>query len=341
METSISPLSVRLDPATRQEIIERVRERAVRYLTDVGAPAAAFQQLDHMLILCVEGRDVGVPEDERIPTRSRYTLIERLQILQYWYFDGVPLAARVLFFAGVQEGLYRLREREAERWHEFLEYMEEYRLRQHAVRASDAAGGWLFAGEAEVLWELAQAAVAVPGDFCELGAWTGRSALLWCHALSRYAPERTLRVVDNWRWGKEGSIYPFMVEGRDLLSEFRHNLRGLEKFYRTYQMLTEEAVKSVSEDTAGRGLALLFHDAGHSDSDVRDDLRLYVPLLNNGGYLVVHDYNHPRFPGVRKAVGDILEEFPGLEEERVFSTVGVFRLWHDRGAGVSRQSTAD
>lgn len=52
---------------------------------------------------------------------------------------------------------------------------------------------------------------------------------------------------------------------------------------------------------------LIFIDGDHSYEGCLNDLKDYVPFLETGGYLVMHDYNSPLHPGVTKAVDEIIK----------------------------------
>ncbi|MEA3347515.1 MAG: class I SAM-dependent methyltransferase [Pseudomonadota bacterium] len=257
--------------------------------------------------------------------QSKYTIIYRNQLLKFWDFEGIPLSVRILYYYGVLEGLFTVSPEDSPRWPEFADYMEEFRSREKTLKVARMLPGWVLAGEDEFFWKLAMTIKNVPGDFCELGAWSGKSTMVWCGALRFLDIGKRLLVVDNWQWGKENKKYPFMTAERDIFAEFKENLTGFETYYRTYNTLTEFAVEKITADLAGKGLSLLFHDASHSYSEVYCDIASYLPLLNENGFLVVHDYNHPDFPEVRKAIADIIERHTDLNCEGVFNSIGVFR----------------
>jgi hypothetical protein len=50
-------------------------------------------------------------------------------------------------------------------------------------------------------------------------------------------------------------------------------------------------------------LDLVFIDAAHDYESVKKDIRLWWPLIRDGGMLVGHDWNH-KWPGVERAVAD-------------------------------------
>ena len=58
-------------------------------------------------------------------------------------------------------------------------------------------------------------------------------------------------------------------------------------------------------------IAFVFLDGDFYES-IRDSLKLVVPKMSDGGVLVVHDYNNPALPGVKKAV----DEWGGVNNGR-------------------------
>lgn len=69
-------------------------------------------------------------------------------------------------------------------------------------------------------------------------------------------------------------------------------------------------------DTYGRVFDFIFLDGDHRHTEVLRDIQLALPLLKPGGLLAGHDFDHPKWPGVRRAV---LESFPDRVLERVES----------------------
>jgi len=51
---------------------------------------------------------------------------------------------------------------------------------------------------------------------------------------------------------------------------------------------------------------LVFIDADHRYEAVQDDINAWLPLVKKGGFLTGHDYGHKSFPGVKKAVDEML-----------------------------------
>lgn len=53
----------------------------------------------------------------------------------------------------------------------------------------------------------------------------------------------------------------------------------------------------------------VYIDALHTYEGVRDDLRLWFPKVRDGGIVGGHDYGHPNFPGVKRAVDEFFLRF--------------------------------
>lgn len=68
---------------------------------------------------------------------------------------------------------------------------------------------------------------------------------------------------------------------------------------------------------AGHEFDVVFIDALHDYENVRCDILEWWPLVREGGYLVLHDYNH-KWPGVMRAVAEAFPLFKvGLAPDSV------------------------
>lgn len=89
-----------------------------------------------------------------------------------------------------------------------------------------------------------------------------------------------------------------------------------------------EFVQGYSDECAKRfddeSLDLIFIDADHSEGWVLRDLAAWVPKVKPGGVLAGHDYDSPRYPGVKRAVDAFFERHPTpvqLDRNRVWWTL--------------------
>ena len=146
----------------------------------------------------------------------------------------------------------------------------------------------------------------IPGDIAELGVYQGGFAR-W---LNRLLPDRTLWLFDTFEGFdlKETANYSvgegFLAAHRNtaisrVLSvlpnpEMVHIRQGL--FPETAQDLKEKRYSLVSLDV-------------DLEESTYAGLCFFLPRLSRGGFLLLHDYNNPRLPGVKKAFARYEEEY--------------------------------
>jgi O-methyltransferase len=66
-------------------------------------------------------------------------------------------------------------------------------------------------------------------------------------------------------------------------------------------VLRQGLFPSTAAGLEGERFALVSLDADLEESTLAG-LRWFLPRMNEGGYLLLHDYNNPKLPGVRRAV---------------------------------------
>ena len=82
--------------------------------------------------------------------------------------------------------------------------------------------------------------------------------------------------------------------------------------------LSPETMKKVMEVVGKDEIDVLNVDSGHSYETTLEELKLWAPKVRIGGFISLHDWEHPKAPGVREgwdaymAQGDIKVEFLGL-----------------------------
>jgi len=172
-----------------------------------------------------------------------------------------------------------------------------------------------------------------PGDIVELGSWWGKSAVVLGWLSRRYAIGKLL-CIDPWSHDEvrqgladlDSLSVSFDME--ETIEVFRTNLamlagdanylrlaaRDAATFYGSQRAVTSEAFgRTVYE---GR-IALLHIDANHQLDHVREDVRLWTPLVMPGGWVVLDDYLWPFGDGPR-VVGDELLEAWGEQAATSF-----------------------
>ena len=67
---------------------------------------------------------------------------------------------------------------------------------------------------------------------------------------------------------------------------------------------SEEAAKLVEDESVD----FVFIDGNHFYESVKQDIELWRPKVKKGGMISGHDYGHPDWPGVKKAVDEIFNK---------------------------------
>ncbi|MFN3614733.1 MAG: class I SAM-dependent methyltransferase [Rubrimonas sp.] len=134
----------------------------------------------------------------------------------------------------------------------------------------------------------AQARLDITGDMLEIGAWHGKSAMLWM-AFSRMS-ERTV-IVD--------------LAGRDPLGQ---NLQtAAEVMNRKHELMVKSSFRFPDPEWAAqnyRRFRLIHIDGDHSAAGIQNDLEVTLPLLHPFGAIVVDDFLNPRFPQISEVTFD-------------------------------------
>lgn len=125
--------------------------------------------------------------------------------------------------------------------------------------------------------------------FLAAGSQRGNREHVWAvdpHTGGRlYLEKRRLKRIDS---------YPgFMANIRRL---------GLEDWIHPLVMTSEEASRSWKGDP----IRLLFIDGWHTYDAVKLDIQCWMPFVVKGGIVIFDDYFNPDFPGVRKAIDEML-----------------------------------
>jgi len=183
-------------------------------------------------------------------------------------------------------------------------YLDSVRAPQHAVReplwvsespltARDLENDYVRTRTLEVLCrELAD----VPGAAAELGVYRGGFA----RCINALLPERTLYLFDTFEGFDE-------TEAKDAAAGFvqAHRNTGADRVLRLMPHPKKVIVKQGLFPASLGGLedrfALVSLDVDLEESSLAG-LRWFYPRLSPGGFLLLHDYNSPRLPGVKRAL---------------------------------------
>lgn len=146
----------------------------------------------------------------------------------------------------------------------------------------------------------------IPGAVAELGVFRGDFAKLICSAF----PDRKLYLFDSFRGFNENDVN---------IDESIGNIREKDAFSDTDEKVVLKKMKYPENCIIKRGF---FPESYKNISDkfafVSIDFDLYQPIyeglclvwedMEQRGYIFIHDYNNPGYPGSKKAVRQFCEE---------------------------------
>ena len=136
----------------------------------------------------------------------------------------------------------------------------------------------------------------VPGAAAELGVYRGGFA----RCINALLPERTLYLFDTFEGFDE-------TEAKNAAAGFvqAHRNTGAERVLRLMphpeKVIVRQGLFPASLDDLEDRFALVSLDVDLEESTLAG-LRWFYPRLNPGGYLLLHDYNSPLLPGVKRAL---------------------------------------
>ena len=135
----------------------------------------------------------------------------------------------------------------------------------------------------------------VPGAVAELGVFRGEFAA----AMNALLPERRLYLFDTFAGFDPEEDAPEGLAAAHENASAEAVLRRLPHAERAIVRagLFPETAAGLEEET----FALVSLDADLEESTLAG-LRWFVPRMAEGGYLLLHDWNHPGLPGVRRAL---------------------------------------
>jgi predicted O-methyltransferase YrrM len=127
----------------------------------------------------------------------------------------------------------------------------------------------------------------------EVGSWQGASVVHLADALA--GKDATVFSVDNGI-GTEHSPTLWHVG----IERLRRNVADAGVLVLPVDSLL--AARAFSPHSVD----FVFIDAGHTYEAVKADVAAWYPIVKPGGILAGHDYSNPEFPGVRRAVDELL-----------------------------------
>ena len=146
----------------------------------------------------------------------------------------------------------------------------------------------------------------VPGAAAELGVYRGGFA----RCINDLLPERTLYLFDTF----EG-FDPAEAQGQGGGFVEAHRNTSIERVLRLLPHPERAVIRPGLFPASAEGLedrfALVSLDVDLEESTLAG-LRWFLPRMQEGGYLLLHDYDNPKLPGVRRAVSRFEQEYGRL-----------------------------
>ena len=152
--------------------------------------------------------------------------------------------------------------------------------------------GWFYGGDIDEYRRLVED-VPVGGILCELGCYKGRSLCSVADIVKRKG--LTVHVVDVFTGTASEGHYE-----SNYRQEFENNLKrfGIIDNVKIYEGTTNDEVKGFVDSA----FDLLFIDADHAYSAIRQDIDNWTCKVKKGGTISGHDYG--THPGISKAVNE-------------------------------------
>lgn len=175
--------------------------------------------------------------------------------------------------------------------------------------------------ETENIINMARECLEVSGDFVELGCYKGDTSLmlaeilkdsdktLWIYDSFEGLPEKSEK--DNSPLGENFKKGELLVTKREVKERFLR--AGLK-----VPVIKKGWFADFSDGDLPEKIAFCFLDGDFYES-IHDGLKLVEDKLSDGAILIVHDYNNPALPGVKKAV----DEWIGTRELQVLETCAI------------------
>jgi len=198
-----------------------------------------------------------------------------------------------------------------------------------ALTGAELAGLLRFAGgvpglcgEEKILALAAAARLAPAGDVVELGSWWGKSAVALGWLARRYGLGKLL-CVDPWsleeatQANEDVNAQTAKWDMEEVLAVFETNLAMLGGDANYLRMASRDAAGVYARDRAATtrafgetryagAISLLHIDANHELGPVREDVRLWTPMVARGGWAILDDYQWPFGDGPKIAGDELL-----------------------------------
>ncbi len=176
--------------------------------------------------------------------------------------------------------------------------------------------------ETENIIEIAKKCLEVPGDFVELGCYKGDTSLMLAEVVQNDA-SKTLFIYDSFeglpkKSEKDNSpLGENFKEGELLVTKREVKERFLRAGLKV-PVIKKAWFSDLETQDLPDKIAFAFLDGDFYES-IKDSLKLVGNKMSEGGIVIVHDYNNPALPGVKKAV----DEWIGTRKLQVLESCAI------------------
>jgi len=157
------------------------------------------------------------------------------------------------------------------------------------------------------------------GHIIEIGSWKGKSAAFLAVEIANSGKNIRLDCIDTWLGSPNESYHQndIYVKNNELYELFLRNIEPIKNYINVIRMNSIDAAKFYSNSS----IDIVFIDACHDYTCVRDDINTWMPKVKNGGILSGHDYCPDHWHGVKQAVDEIL----GVDNFKVHQTCWIYK----------------
>ncbi len=173
----------------------------------------------------------------------------------------------------------------------------------------------------------AELALAVEGDFVELGCYKGFTSVLLGKLLAKskprtaaeaapnsQTPARKLWIYDSFaglpeKTAEDSSGAGANFQGGELLVTKREVVDRIRRNGLKNVIIKKAWFSDLTDRDLPSQIAFAFCD-GDLYSSIKISLQLVLPRLTEGGIIIVHDYNNPELLGSARAVDEFLRAHP-------------------------------
>lgn len=156
-----------------------------------------------------------------------------------------------------------------------------------------------------------------PERAAEIGVWRGHSSIVFCRL---WASLKEYHCIDSW------ANYADYSDSGDAIAENDFNVDKaifLDRIspFNHIVSIHEGFSSDISSKFSDKYFDFIFIDANHAYEYVKKDIASWLPKVRGGGVLAGHDFDAPPYPGVRKAVEEMIPYPVYLAGDHVWWTV--------------------